>query len=143
MAARISAFSEVDSKLRVLLSEKLRACDDALVLPQGHVSVESGSAKCVVDESSHLRFNDTNGSAYDTFSCALPRHAAGTFAVEVYVEGKGLARAADTSVDLMFAFGLRLDSSTPGLVSVLGGATFTMRGAGFARCEPSGDATVP
>ena len=123
MAARISAFSEVDSKLRVLLSEKLRACDDALVLPQGHVSVESGSAKCVV-----VRLDGTSPSP--PFTLMSSEWGAGVSVLQVDTNKavsllggseerrSALRRLADAIpselADVDLEIGPRLDASTDG-----------------------------
>lgn len=46
--AKISALDAVDGKLRAFLTARLRPVDEAVVLPQAHLSVESGLPKNVV-----------------------------------------------------------------------------------------------
>lgn len=46
--ARVSTLDEIDPKLKQYLSSALRVQDEAVVLPQGHRSEESGTAKNVV-----------------------------------------------------------------------------------------------
>lgn len=54
--ARIVSLEDVDGKLRSTLSQSLRVCDSAIVLPQAHKSAESDTLKNVV-----VRLNGSEG----------------------------------------------------------------------------------
>ena len=69
----------------------------------------------------------------DEINCTAALHSAGCYAVEVAVEGRGVAYTGDS---LCFRYLLSVDSVSPTMGGVTGGQVITLSGAGFIEFAP-------